>query len=87
MVWRAILTKGGVLRPYTAVDSIAQSGSDVAVKTRSGHTILGRDVVCATNAPIAGRLTLQAKMAPYQSGEQMHTRTWITYCTIVLTDL
>jgi glycine/D-amino acid oxidase-like deaminating enzyme/nitrite reductase/ring-hydroxylating ferredoxin subunit len=64
---RAILTKGGVFRPYTAVDSITQSGSDVAVKTRSGHTILARDVVSATNAPIAGRLTLQAKMAPYRS--------------------
>jgi glycine/D-amino acid oxidase-like deaminating enzyme/nitrite reductase/ring-hydroxylating ferredoxin subunit len=64
---RAILTKGGVLRPYTAVDSITQSGSDVAVKTRSGQTIVARDVVSATNAPIAGRLTLQAKMAPYRS--------------------
>jgi glycine/D-amino acid oxidase-like deaminating enzyme len=64
---RAILTKGGALRPYTAVDSITQSGGDVAVKTRNGHTILARDVVSATNAPIAGRLTLQAKMAPYRS--------------------
>jgi glycine/D-amino acid oxidase-like deaminating enzyme/nitrite reductase/ring-hydroxylating ferredoxin subunit len=64
---RAILTKGGVLRPFTAVDSITQSGSLVAVKTRSGHTMVAQDVVCATNAPIAGRLTLQAKMAPYRS--------------------
>lgn len=64
---RAILTKGGVFRPFTAVDSVAQDGSNVAVKTRSGHTIVARDVVCATNAPIAGRLTLQAKMAPYRS--------------------
>ena len=64
---RSILTKGGVLRPFTAVDSITQTGDTVAVKTRSGQTILARDVVCATNAPIAGRLTLQAKMAPYRS--------------------
>ena len=64
---RALLTKGVVFRPYTAVDSITQSGSDVAVKTRNGNTILARDVVSATNAPIAGRLTLQAKMAPYRS--------------------
>ena len=64
---RAILTKGGVFRPFTAVDEIAQDGGMVAVKTRNGQTILARDVVCATNAPIAGRLTLQAKMAPYRS--------------------
>lgn len=64
---RSILTKGGVFRPYTAVDSVTQDGGNVAVKTRSGQTILARDVVCATNAPIAGRLTLQAKMAPYRS--------------------
>jgi glycine/D-amino acid oxidase-like deaminating enzyme/nitrite reductase/ring-hydroxylating ferredoxin subunit len=64
---RAILTKGGVFRPYTAVDEVTQDGASVAVKTRDGQTILARDVVCATNAPIAGRLTLQAKMAPYRS--------------------
>ena len=64
---RAILTKGGVFRPYTAVDEVKQDGASVAVKTRDGQTILARDVVCATNAPIAGRLTLQAKMAPYRS--------------------
>jgi glycine/D-amino acid oxidase-like deaminating enzyme/nitrite reductase/ring-hydroxylating ferredoxin subunit len=64
---RSILTKGGVLRPFTAVDSITQDGETVAVKTRNGQTILARDVVCATNAPIAGRLTLQAKMAPYRT--------------------
>jgi glycine/D-amino acid oxidase-like deaminating enzyme/nitrite reductase/ring-hydroxylating ferredoxin subunit len=64
---RAILTKGGVFRPYTAVDEVIQDGASVAVKTRDGQTILARDVVCATNSPIAGRLTLQAKMAPYRS--------------------
>ena len=64
---RAVLTKGAVLRPFTAVDEIVQTGGTVAVKTRNGQTILARDVVCATNAPIAGRLTLQAKMAPYRS--------------------
>jgi glycine/D-amino acid oxidase-like deaminating enzyme len=64
---RAILTKGGVFRPFTAVDEISQDGGTVVVKTRNGQTILARDVICATNAPIAGRLTLQAKMAPYRS--------------------
>lgn len=64
---RAILTKGGVFRPFTAVDEVTQEGGTVTVKTRSGQTILARDVVCATNSPIAGRLTLQAKMAPYRS--------------------
>jgi Rieske Fe-S protein len=64
---RTILTKGGVFRPFTAVDEIAQSGGTVTIKTRNGQTILARDVVCATNSPIAGRLTLQAKMAPYRS--------------------
>ena len=64
---RTLLTKGAVLRPFTAVDEIVQTGGTVAVKTRNGQTILARDVVCATNAPIAGRLTLQAKMAPYRS--------------------
>jgi glycine/D-amino acid oxidase-like deaminating enzyme/nitrite reductase/ring-hydroxylating ferredoxin subunit len=64
---RAVLTKGGALRPYTAVDEVTQDGTAVVVKTRNGQTILARDVVCATNSPIAGRLTLQAKMAPYRS--------------------
>ncbi len=64
---RAIVTKGGAFKPFTAVDSITRSGTDVAVKTRNGQTIMARDVVSATNAPIAGRLTLQAKMAPYRT--------------------
>jgi glycine/D-amino acid oxidase-like deaminating enzyme/nitrite reductase/ring-hydroxylating ferredoxin subunit len=64
---RSILTKGGVLHPYTAVESVTQSGSTVAVKTRSGQTIVARDVVCATNAPIGGPLTLHTKMAPYRT--------------------
>jgi glycine/D-amino acid oxidase-like deaminating enzyme/nitrite reductase/ring-hydroxylating ferredoxin subunit len=64
---RSVLTKGGVLRPYTPVESVTQEGSTVAVKTRSGQTILARDVVCATNSPITGRMTLHTKMAPYRT--------------------
>lgn len=64
---RAILTKGGVLRPHTAVESVTQDGAAVTVKTRDGQTILANDVVCATNSPIAGRLTIHTKMAPYRT--------------------
>jgi len=64
---RAILTKGGVLRPYTGVESIARRGSQVAVKTRNGHTILARDAVCATNSSIAGPVSLHTKLAPYRT--------------------
>lgn len=64
---RALLTKGAVFRPFSAVEQITQDGSNVAVKLCNGNTIIARDVVSATNAPIAGRLTLQAKMAPYRS--------------------
>ena len=64
---RAIRRMGGQFYPFTAVESVAQSEIGVAVKTRAGQTILARDVADATNAPIAGPLTLQAKMAPYRS--------------------
>jgi glycine/D-amino acid oxidase-like deaminating enzyme/nitrite reductase/ring-hydroxylating ferredoxin subunit len=64
---RAILTKGGVLRPHTVVESVSQNGSDVAVKTTNGQTILARDVVCAANSTIVGPTTLHTKMAPYRT--------------------
>ena len=64
---RAILTKGGVLRPFTVVESVTQNGNGVAVKMGGGQTILARDVVVATNAPIVGPTTLHAKMAPYRT--------------------
>jgi len=64
---RAILTKGGVLHPYTVVESVTQNGNDVAVKTANGQTILARDVVCATNSTIVGPTTLHTKMAPYRT--------------------
>jgi glycine/D-amino acid oxidase-like deaminating enzyme/nitrite reductase/ring-hydroxylating ferredoxin subunit len=63
----AIERKGGRFHPFTPVDSIVQSEIGVSVKTRGGQTIVARDVADATNAPIAGRLTLQTKMAPYRS--------------------
>jgi hypothetical protein len=63
----AIRRRGGEFYPFTAVDSIVQSAAGVAVATRSGQTIIARDVADATNAPIAGTLTLQTKMAPYRS--------------------
>jgi glycine/D-amino acid oxidase-like deaminating enzyme/nitrite reductase/ring-hydroxylating ferredoxin subunit len=64
---RAIHKMGGTFHAYTPVDSVTQSQAGVAVKTRDGQQILARDVAVATNAPIVGRLTLQAKMAPYRS--------------------
>jgi glycine/D-amino acid oxidase-like deaminating enzyme/nitrite reductase/ring-hydroxylating ferredoxin subunit len=64
---QAILKLGGRFHPFTPVDSITQSAGGVAVATTTGQKIVARDVVNATNAPIAGRLTLQAKMAPYRS--------------------
>ncbi len=64
---RAILAKGGVLRPHTAVESVSQTGSEVAVKTANGQTIMARDVVAATNSPIVGPLPLHTKQAPYRT--------------------
>ncbi len=63
----AIIRRGGKFYPFTAVDEITQKGAEVTVKMVNGRTIVARDVVSATNAPIAGRLTLQAKMAPYRT--------------------
>jgi glycine/D-amino acid oxidase-like deaminating enzyme/nitrite reductase/ring-hydroxylating ferredoxin subunit len=64
---RAIEKLGGRFHPRTPVDSITQDTGGVTVATTTGQKLVARDVVNATNAPIAGRLTLQAKMAPYRS--------------------
>jgi len=64
---RVIERLGGEFHPFTAVDSITQDEAGVTVATRDGQKIVARDVADATNAPIAGRLTLQTKMAPYRS--------------------
>jgi glycine/D-amino acid oxidase-like deaminating enzyme/nitrite reductase/ring-hydroxylating ferredoxin subunit len=64
---RAILTKGGVLRPYTVVESVTQTGNDVSVKTASGQTILAHDVVSAANSTLVGPVMLHTKMAPYRT--------------------
>jgi glycine/D-amino acid oxidase-like deaminating enzyme/nitrite reductase/ring-hydroxylating ferredoxin subunit len=64
---RAILTKGGTLRPHTVVESVSQNGNEVAVKTTNGQTILARDAVCAANSTIVGPTTLHTKMAPYRT--------------------
>lgn len=64
---RAILTRGGVLRPHTVVESVTQNGGDVTVTTADGQTILARDVVCAANSTIVGPTTLHTKMAPYRT--------------------
>lgn len=64
---RAILTKGGVLRPHTVVESVTQTGNDVAVKTLDGQTILARDVVSAANSTLVGPVLLHTKMAPYRT--------------------
>lgn len=83
----AIKVRGGMFHPFTIVQEVKQDGSTVAVKLRGGNVILAQDVVCATNSPIAGRLTLQAKMAPYRSyamsfsiprGSMPDTLTWDT---------
>lgn len=63
----AIERSGGEFHPYTAVDSIEQNDVGVTVTTRGAQKIIARHVADATNAPIAGRLTLQTKMAPYRS--------------------
>jgi glycine/D-amino acid oxidase-like deaminating enzyme/nitrite reductase/ring-hydroxylating ferredoxin subunit len=63
----AIGRLGGQFHPFTPVDSIAQSSTGVTITTTSGEKIVARDVVNATNAPIAGRLALQTKMAPYRT--------------------
>lgn len=64
---QAIRKRGGTFYPNTAVEEVAQDGPTVTVKLRGGNILLAQDVVCATNSPIAGRLTLQAKMAPYRT--------------------
>jgi hypothetical protein len=63
----AITKLGGRFHPFTPVDEITQKTAGVTVKMTNGRTIVARDVVVATNSPIAGRLTLQAKMAPYRT--------------------
>lgn len=64
---RSVLTKGAVLRPHTIVESVTQTGDEVAVKIANGQTILAADVVCATNSPIVGPTTLHTKQAPYRT--------------------
>jgi glycine/D-amino acid oxidase-like deaminating enzyme/nitrite reductase/ring-hydroxylating ferredoxin subunit len=64
---KAIVARGGALRPHTVVDSINQEGDIVLVKLASGKTIRAGDVVCATNSSIAGPVTLHTKMAPYRT--------------------
>jgi len=63
----AIIAKGGILLPDTAVVSVSQEDQAVTVKTASGQTLTARDVVCATNSSIAGPVTLHTKMAPYRT--------------------
>jgi glycine/D-amino acid oxidase-like deaminating enzyme/nitrite reductase/ring-hydroxylating ferredoxin subunit len=64
---QAIVAKGGVLRPHTAVEAITQDGDNVIVTLAGGTTLAARDVVCATNSSIAGPVTLHTKMAPYRT--------------------
>jgi glycine/D-amino acid oxidase-like deaminating enzyme/nitrite reductase/ring-hydroxylating ferredoxin subunit len=64
---QAIQRLGGRFHPFTPVDSIKETSAGVNVALTNGQNVVARDVVNATNAPIAGRLTLQAKMAPYRT--------------------
>jgi glycine/D-amino acid oxidase-like deaminating enzyme/nitrite reductase/ring-hydroxylating ferredoxin subunit len=64
---QALLRLGVRFRPFTAVSTVEQKEDRVLVTLTSGEVIQARDAAVATNSPIAGRLTLQAKMAPYRS--------------------
>ena len=64
---RAIVAKGGALRPFTIVESISQEESGVIVTLAGGDRLVARDVVCATNSSIAGPTTLHTKLAPYRT--------------------
>jgi glycine/D-amino acid oxidase-like deaminating enzyme/nitrite reductase/ring-hydroxylating ferredoxin subunit len=64
---KALSAGGAEFHAYSAVDSIIQDKEGVTVSMRGGEKLVARDVAITTNAPIAGRLTLQAKMAPYRS--------------------
>lgn len=59
--------KGGKIYTHTSVETITENGETVIVKTAEGKEIQARDVVMATNSPIAGSVQVQTKQAPYRT--------------------
>ena len=64
---QALLRLGVRLRPFAAVSAVEQKEAGVFVTLTGGEVIQARDVAVATNSPIAGRLMLHTKMAPYRT--------------------
>ncbi|MDF2115582.1 FAD-dependent oxidoreductase [Roseiarcaceae bacterium H3SJ34-1] len=63
----AIADKGGRLFAGTAVTDIEETADGVRVKTHGGSSVAAARAVVATNSPIANRLALHSKMAPYRT--------------------
>jgi len=63
-VARAIADLGGKIFTGTRVVAV-KDGDRVTIKTGSGHTIVARAAVVATNCPINDRVVIHSKQAPY----------------------
>lgn len=63
---RSVKKSGGRLFSNTVVESVSEEELSVIIKTNKG-TIRGRDVVVATNSPIAGNISIHTKQAPYRT--------------------
>src|SRR2546430_3646349 len=63
-VARAIVDLGGRVFTGTRVVKV-EDGDQVKMETASGHTIIARAGVVATNCPINDRLVIHSKQAPY----------------------
>jgi glycine/D-amino acid oxidase-like deaminating enzyme/nitrite reductase/ring-hydroxylating ferredoxin subunit len=64
---KAIKRDGGELYSNTPVVSIKETAAGPVAKTANGQTIRAKAIVAATNAPIANRLAVHTKQAPYRT--------------------
>ncbi|MBV9550561.1 MAG: FAD-dependent oxidoreductase [Alphaproteobacteria bacterium] len=64
---RAIKRDGGTLYANTPIVEIKETASGPVAKTESGKTIRAKAIVAATNSPIAHRLAVHTKQAPYRT--------------------
>src|SRR5262245_61078373 len=63
---RAILLHGGQIFTITHAEEI-RGGSQVWVKTSSGHCVTAAAVVVATNSPVNDPLIMHLKQSPYRT--------------------
>jgi glycine/D-amino acid oxidase-like deaminating enzyme/nitrite reductase/ring-hydroxylating ferredoxin subunit len=63
----ALASRGARLHAGTAVMEVGEQDGAVTVKTANGRTISAGAAVVAANSPIADRVALHSKQAPYRS--------------------